>query len=237
MIARGDLGVETNQWDIPVIQKHLIKDCIFLGKPVFIATQMFDSMINNPIPTRAETSDCATSVFDLADGVVLSAESSYGKYPVDAIDMQRRVIESVENDDLFLDVQDRLAEQIIEAGTSNATLTALILSARQVASISKSKAIIALSDDMDMSMHLSQLRPQVPIFALCGNMNVCRQLSAVWGVHPVFSDKKNISDILQVLCDKSWIHRNDTVTLVTSSPEEYQISANAIHVVNVADHC
>ena len=95
MVARGDLGVEMNPWDVPVIQKQIVETCKLLGKPCVIATQMMESMIENPTPTRAEASDCATAIFDSADAVMLSAESAAGKYPVESVTMQQLIINKV----------------------------------------------------------------------------------------------------------------------------------------------
>ena len=101
MVARGDLGVEMNPWDVPVIQKRIVETCKKLGRPCVIATQMMESMIENPTPTRAEASDCATAIFDSCDAVMLSAESAAGRFPVESVRMQQQVITRVESDVVY----------------------------------------------------------------------------------------------------------------------------------------
>ena len=132
MVARGDLGVEMNPWDVPVIQKRIVETCKLLGKPVVVATQMLESMIENPTPTRAEASDCATAIFDCADAVMLSAESAAGKYPVESVTMQQRIIQKVETDEVYHESLDRFAQDSSIRRTKDAATNAMTLAARQV---------------------------------------------------------------------------------------------------------
>lgn len=133
MVARGDLGVEMNPWDVPVIQKRITETCKMLGRPVVIATQMMESMIENPTPTRAEASDCATAIYDSSDAVMLSAESAAGKYPVESVTMQQQIINKVETDDAFRLSLDRFAQEInLLIDGTDATTTAITMAARQV---------------------------------------------------------------------------------------------------------
>jgi pyruvate kinase len=132
MVARGDLGVEMNPWDVPVIQKRIVETCKIIGKPVVIATQMMESMIENPTPTRAEASDCATAIYDSSDAVMLSAESAAGKYPVEAVFMQQSIINKVELDEAYKLSLDRFAQDVKLLRTKDATTTAITMAARQV---------------------------------------------------------------------------------------------------------
>lgn len=132
MVARGDLGVEMNPWDVPVIQKRIVETCKIIGRPVVIATQMMESMIENPTPTRAEASDCATAIFDSSDAVMLSAESAAGKYPVESVTMQQLIINKVEGDEVFRDSLNRFAQDTTMRRSKDATTTAITLAARQV---------------------------------------------------------------------------------------------------------
>ena len=132
MVARGDLGVEMNPWDVPVIQKRIVETCKLLGKPVVIATQMMESMIENPTPTRAEASDCATAIFDSSDAVMLSAESAAGKYPIESVTMQQLIINKVEEDEVYKASLDRFASSSGIRRESDATTVAIVNAARQV---------------------------------------------------------------------------------------------------------
>ena len=158
MVARGDLGVEMNPWDVPVIQRRIVETCKIYGKPCVIATQMMESMIENPTPTRAEASDCAIAVFDSADAVMLSAESAAGKYPIEAVTMQQLIINKVEQDEVYRDNLDRFAQDTTLRLSTDAVNTAITLAARQVADISKSKAIVAFTSSGGTVMRVSNFK-------------------------------------------------------------------------------
>jgi pyruvate kinase len=132
MVARGDLGVELNPWDVPVVQKRIVESCKRYGKPCVIATQMLESMIETPTPTRAEASDCATAIYDSADAIMLSAESAAGKFPVESVTMQHRIIDRVETDPTYKANIDKSAQSTETADPSDATDLAIALAARQV---------------------------------------------------------------------------------------------------------
>lgn len=165
MVARGDLGVEMNAWDVPIIQKRIVESCQVRGKPVVIATQMMESMIESPTPTRAEASDCATAIFDSADAVMLSAESAAGKFPVEAVTMQQLIINGVETNEVYMSKLGRFAQ---DSGLSKQYINnAITMAARQVADISKSKAILAFTSSGGTVSRVSRVRPGVPIIAAC----------------------------------------------------------------------
>jgi pyruvate kinase len=160
MVARGDLGVEMNPWDVPVIQKRIEVNCKKYGRPCVIATQMMESMIENPTPTRAEASDCATAIFDSADAVMLSAESAAGKYPVESVTMQQLIINKVENDRVFKESLNAYVPEGIAVDGTDPTI-AITLAARQVAEISESKALICFTSSGGTVLRASRFRPNV----------------------------------------------------------------------------
>lgn len=185
MVARGDLGVEMNPWDVPVIQRRIIETCKLLGKPVVVATQMLESMIESPTPTRAEASDVATAIFESADAVMLSAESAAGKFPVEAVTMQQLIINTVETDEAFTDNLDRYAQESTLRSYKDATTTAITLAARQVADISKSKAIVAFTTGGGTALRMAKVRPKVPIIVATYRKEIARQLALAWGLYPI----------------------------------------------------
>ena len=141
MVARGDLGVEMNPWDVPVIQKRIVETCKMLGKPVVIATQMMESMIDNPTPTRAEASDCATAIFDSSDAVMLSAESAAGRFPVESVTMQQQIINRVEEDEVYQASLERFSSNSL-GRSADAMTTSIVNAARQVKQDTNSTAVL-----------------------------------------------------------------------------------------------
>jgi pyruvate kinase len=183
MVARGDLGVELPVEKVPGIQKQIIRTARNAGKPVVIATQMLESMIFAPIPTRAEVSDVATAVFEGADAVMLSAESAVGKYPVEAVATMDRVAIEVERDPLY--------EAIIHAQRIDPEATgadAISAAARTVAETLNLSAIICYTASGATSLRAARERPHQPILALTPIPTTARKLSVVWGLHCVLTD-------------------------------------------------
>lgn len=178
MVARGDLGVELAPEDVPVVQKQIIAACRALGRPVVVATQMLESMIDSPTPTRAECSDIATAIYDGADAVMLSAESAAGKYPIEAVTMQRKVISRVEGDNLY-----REAQTAALAAPEATTTDAITYAARLVASTVQAKCMIVFTESGTTVLRASKGRPPVPILALTPSAGTSRFLSLVWGVY------------------------------------------------------
>ncbi|MBV1863592.1 MAG: pyruvate kinase [Rhodobacteraceae bacterium] len=184
MVARGDLGVELPVQDVPPIQKRLVRTCRKAGKPVIVATQMMESMIESPVPTRAEVSDVATAIYEGADAVMLSAESAAGQFPVEAVTTMNNVAESVEADPTYRD--------IIEASRtpSRATVAdAITLAARDVAETTEIKAICTFSHSGRTAMLAARERPAVPIIALTPLVTTARRMTLVWGLHSVMTSE------------------------------------------------
>ena len=184
MIARGDLGVETPLWELPMRQKEIIELVRSKMKPVIVATQMLDSMIRNPLPTRAEVSDVANAVFDSADAVMLSGETALGKYPPEAVDMMRKILEATGNTPNYL--CDNLS-----MFNSHPSLR-VAKSALETATTSKAKAIVIETSDIIISEAISHLRTNLPIIAITKKDSTARILSLVWGVTPMRIKSKGL---------------------------------------------
>ncbi len=183
MVARGDLGVEMPPEDVPGIQKRIIRACRQTGKPVIVATQMLDSMVSAPTPTRAEASDVATAVYDGADAVMLSAESAAGQYPVESVQMMNRIILKSERDPLYRTILEAVAYE-----PESTAADAITQAARQVAATISAAAIVTYTSTGSTTLRAARERPNVPILALTPNVATARRLAQVWGVHPVVSE-------------------------------------------------
>jgi len=180
MVARGDLGVELPIEQVPIIQRSITRAARHAGKPVVVATQMLESMIEAPVPTRAEVSDVATAVFDGADAVMLSGESAVGAYPAQAVAMMDRVAQSVEHDPQF-----RVAMEAGRIEPETTTADAITLAARQVAETLNAAAIICYTASGSTGIRASRERPDVPILVLTPVPQTARRLALAWGVHCV----------------------------------------------------
>jgi len=179
MVARGDLGVECAPEDVPLLQKQIIDMSRSHGKPVVVATQMLESMIETPTPTRAEASDVATAIYDGADAIMLSAESAAGKYPEESVAMQQRIINRVEGDNRY---RNSLFQN--QPSPDNTTADAIITAAKQIADTIKAKSIVCFSLRGSTVRRASKGRPSVPILAISPHVETARQLALSWGVYP-----------------------------------------------------
>jgi len=180
MVARGDLGVELDIQDVPPIQKRLIRACRAVGRPVIVATQMLESMIEAPVPTRAEISDVAHAIYEGADGVMLSAESAAGNYPIESVTTMNNVAISVEGDNTYRD--------IIEASRTPSrerVADAITVAAREIAETVDVKAIACFTHSGTTALLAARERPRVPILTLTPFASTARKLSLVWGCHCV----------------------------------------------------
>jgi pyruvate kinase len=185
MIARGDLGVEMDQEDLPALQREIIKTCHRLRRPVVVATQMLESMINSPVPTRAEVSDVANAVYQLADATMLSAESASGRYPFEAIEMMRKVIRKTEND------PSRIKNMEDEALLPHKTVTdAICVAAKNAAEYSDAVAIVVFSDSDETVMRCSAMRPSAPIIFVTDSLESASRLGLYYGVYATVAKKE-----------------------------------------------
>jgi len=189
MVARGDLGVEMPLEKVPGVQKQMTRLGHTTGKPVVVATQMLESMINSPVPTRAEVSDVATAIYEGADAVMLSAESAAGKYPVDAVATMNRIAEEVEADELYRGIID--AQRAVPEATG---ADAIADAARQIADTLDLAAVVCWTSSGSTGLRMARERPRPPIVALSPNIATGRRLSVVWGVHCVITEDAHDQD-------------------------------------------
>jgi pyruvate kinase len=236
MIARGDLAVEIGQEEVPIIQRIIIKQAAKYNKPVIVATQMLESMIHQPEPTRAEVNDVATAVLDKVDAVMLSAETAYGKYPTAAVTIMDRIIKRVEQ--YFIETH---REYTFASTESHEEQTAAIAaSASLLAHQLSAKVIIALTASGHTAIRLSSYKPHAPIIALTDSDATYKQLTLVWGVIPYFiSEIKNNQDvyrnILQQLADEKTVKKNDKIVLVSGRHPGVTGDTNIINVINMGE--
>lgn len=196
MVARGDLGVEMPLEKVPGLQKRMTRMSRRLGKPVVVATQMLESMITLPVPTRAEVSDVATAVFEGADAIMLSAESASGRYPIEAVTTMNKIAEEVE--------QDANYRSIINAQRPAPEATgadAIASAARDVAETLDLKAIVAWTSSGSTALRIARERPESPILALTPNHETACRLAIVWGVHALITeDAQDVDDMASRAC-------------------------------------
>ena len=196
MVARGDLGVEMPLEKVPGIQKQLTRAARRAGKPVVVATQMLESMIVSPVPTRAEVSDVATAIFDGADAIMLSAESAAGQFPIEAVSTMNRIAEEVESEDGYRAI---MHAQHAEPEATGAD--AISAAARQIADTLDLSAIICWTFSGSTALRVARERPHVPIVAISPNTAAGRKLSVAWGVHCVVADDaRDQDDMVERAC-------------------------------------
>ena len=197
MVARGDLGVEMAPEEVPGRQKEIIRACRLAGKPVVVATQMLDSMVSAPAPTRAEASDVATAVYDGADAIMLSAESAAGDYPVESVDMMDRIARSTEADPFY--------HRLIHALQTQPEPTApdaISAAAAQVATTLRLAAIVSYTTSGSTALRAARERPDVPILVLTSKIETARRLAVIWGAHCVqTADVSSFSEMVSKACD------------------------------------
>ncbi|MBB3064724.1 MULTISPECIES: pyruvate kinase [Limibacillus] len=193
MVARGDLGVELPPEDVPDRQKEIIEACRLAGKPVVVATQMLDSMVESPAPTRAEASDVATAVYDGADAVMLSAESAAGNYPKLAVEMMDRIIKRTEHSSYYRKIIDALHPQPEPTAPD-----AISHAAAQVAATLGASAIVCYTTSGSTSLRAGRERPRVPILTVTASLETARRLAVAWGLHCVHTaDARSFSEMVQ----------------------------------------
>ena len=231
MVARGDLGVEILMEDVPVIQKMLVKKANLAAKPVIVATQMLESMIENPRPTRAETNDVANAVMDGADAVMLSAESASGKYPELAVKSMSRIIHSIEENvdsiyNHFMELNNQSSEFYAES---------LIHSGCVLASNTKAKAICTLTSSGYSASMISHFRPKSDIFIFSRRKSLLTRLSLYWGVRSFFYERtkptdETITDLEEILKKNGHIGSGDAFITMASIPIELRQRVNMLKI-------
>jgi pyruvate kinase len=193
MVARGDLGVEMPPEDVPRVQKQVVHACRLSGKPVIVATQMLESMISSPTPTRAEASDVATAVYEGADAVMLSAETAAGRYPVEAVAMMDRIARRVQEDPLYFSMLD--GTHIEHEHTAPDAISA---AACRVARMVGAAAIVSYTTSGATALRAARERPEAPLLVLTSNLGTARRLAILWGAHCVHtSDVESFVDMVE----------------------------------------
>ena len=233
MVARGDLGVEVEYEELPIIQKDLIRSTLQQGKPAITATQMLESMINNPRPTRAETSDVANAIYDGTSAIMLSGETAVGKYPVEALSVMAKIAERIERGiDYYR--RGRRDEFMAEVSITNAIAHATVTTSQDL----HTSAILAVSMSGKTAQNVSKFRPACPIIACTPDPVVKRQLKLNWGVVPLLTNEETdttalFSNAVAAAMDNGWIHEGELVVLTAGVPVGYSGTTNLlkVHVV------
>ena len=232
MVARGDLGVELPLEAVPIVQKRAIELARRMAKPVIVATQMLESMINSPVPTRAETSDVANAVLDGADAVMLSGETSVGLYPVITVQTMARIVTSTEEHGL---------ERIPELGTKPRTQGgAITLAAAEVASFVDAKFVCVFTESGDAARRMSRLRFKIPMKAFTPDPAIRRRMSMIWGIESYVVDRVEHTDQMfhqvdDILLREGLAVVGDTVVVISGSPPGVSGSTNDLRVHRIGD--
>ncbi len=235
MVARGDLGVEIPTEEVPIIQKEIIKKCNLKGKPVITATQMLDSMIRNPRPTRAEANDVANAVLDGSDAIMLSGETASGAYPVEAVKTMAKIARAMEES---IDYDELLREKIL-MNDRNIT-NSIGKSTCQIAADINADAIITATTSGGTSRAIAKFRPKNQIIAVTTDEKVRRQLSLTWGVEALLSEKifstdEVIANAVEISKAHGYVKSSDTVVLTAGVPVGLAGSTNLIKVQTVGE--
>ena len=234
MVARGDLGVELPPEAVPPIQNRIVVCARQFGKPVVVATQMLESMITSPTPTRAEVSDVATAIYDGADAVMLSAESAAGQYPIEAVAMMDRIANSVEHDPAY---QARI--HFTQTKLEPTTADALAGSARQIAQTISAKAMVCFTSSGSTARRIARERPTVPTLAMSSSMITSRRMGLIWGVYAVHTrDVGNFEEMVEKGKRMALRHHiaegGDRLVLMAGVPFGVSGSTNVLHVVRLS---
>jgi pyruvate kinase len=233
MVARGDLGVELPPEAVPPLQNRIVAAARQFGKPVVVATQMLESMIHSPTPTRAEVTDVATAIYDGADAVMLSAESAAGEYPLESVAMMDRVAESVERDPIY-GARIHFTEIRLEPTTADA----LAGSARQIANTVSATAMLCYTSSGSTARRIARERPPVPVLAMSASMTTARRLGLLWGVHAVHTrDVSSFEEMVEKAKRMALRHKlargGERVVIMAGIPFKTAGSTNVLHVVRL----
>ncbi len=233
MVARGDLGIEVPMEQLPTLQKMIISKCIQRARPCIVATQMMDSMITNPSPTRAEITDVANAVLDGTDAVMLSGETSVGNHPVLVVEAMNKIIEETEK---HYSMEGRRPKPSKKTRTYYSDT--ICLSAAKVASDVSAKAIIGMTTSGYTAFKVSSFRPDSNIFIFSDKANMLKTLNLVWGVKCFYYDKftttdGTISDVVDILKDSDWVKKGDMVVNLASMPIKKRYRTNMFKLTMV----
>jgi len=235
MVARGDLGVEIPAEEVPLVQKQLIEKCNLAGKPVITATQMLDSMIRNPRPTRAEASDVANAILDGSDAIMLSGETATGKYPLDAVKTMARIAQRIEDSLDWVELMRKRA-----ASVGGTTTEAISYATCTTALSLEASAIITATKSGSTARMVSKYRPHAPIVATTPSEATFRKLLLVWGVYPLLAGESKTTDLLfeksvNTAMQAGFIKNGDLVVITAGVPVGIPGSTNLIKVHTVGE--
>ncbi|MBM3560777.1 MAG: pyruvate kinase [Alphaproteobacteria bacterium] len=233
MVARGDLGVEMPPESVPGQQKRIVRACRHAGKPVVVATQMLESMVSSPAPTRAEASDVATAIYDGADAVMLSAETAVGQYSAEAVAMMARIAAVVEADPIYR-VQVHAAHETPEATSADAITAA----ARQVAETLGAAAIVTYTTSGSTTLRAARERPAAPIVCLTPRVATARRLALAWGVYPVITEDAHdfddmVSRAVAVAAEAGFAAPGDHIAITAGVPFGTPGATNLLRLARV----
>ena len=234
MVARGDLGVELPAEQVPPLQKQIVRQCREAGKPVIVATQMLESMIKAPTPTRAEASDVATAIYDGADAVMLSAESAVGQFPVEAVRMMDNIIQAVEGDSSY----SVMLDSTHTTAKPNAP-DAICSSMRRAATMLRAAATVSYTSSGYSSLRAARERPHTPILSLTVRQATARRMTLVWGVHSIH-EKKDIESLDEMIAHATEVVRDyrfgkagEHIAIVAGIPFGNSGTTNLLHIAQL----
>jgi pyruvate kinase len=235
MVARGDLGVEMLPEEVPAVQRSIIRSSRLAGKPVIVATQMLESMITTPVPTRAEVSDVATAVYDGVDAVMLSGESASGQHPIEAVSFMNRIIKQTEQDPLYRTFLDTPL-----AKTPETVADSIAEAARQVVKTIDIESIATFTESGSTTLRVARQRPSAPILGLTPHKSISRFLSLVWGVHSVIVEEiYSFSHMTETACRcarrEGFAHVNQNIIVTAGVPFGEAGGTNILRVAKIAD--
>ncbi|MEH3035756.1 MAG: pyruvate kinase [Sphingomonas adhaesiva] len=233
MVARGDLGVELPPQSVPPLQKRIVETARKMGRPVVVATQMLESMIQSPSPTRAEVSDVATAIYDGADAIMLSAESAAGAWPVESVAMMNAIGDAVERDPAH---GDRIHFTVTRPDPT--TADALAEAAKNIAATVSASAIICFTTSGSTARRIARERPAVPILVLTPNPDTARRLGLLWGTHNVStrdvgSFEEMVAKAKRIALRQGIVKAGDSVIVMAGVPFRTPGSTNVLHVVRI----
>ncbi|SFR09163.1 pyruvate kinase [Poseidonocella sedimentorum] len=237
MVARGDLGVEMPLQNVPTIQKRLVRMCRKAGKPVVVATQMLESMIESPMPTRAEVSDVAAAIYEGTDAIMLSAESAAGSYPIEAVGVMNDVAIEVEGDPNYAGIL-AASRSVDRASVADAIVSA----AREIAEATDIKAICCYTQSGTTALLTSRERPGVPIVALSPLMGTARRLTLSWGTTTFYSPeimtrfKQAVTGAIRAACELGYAEETDFIVVTAGVPFNQTGTTNILRVAPCAEH-
>ncbi len=234
MVARGDLGVECPIESVPSLQRRIVETCRLAGKPVIVATQMLESMIHAPVPTRAEVSDVATAVYEGADGVMLSAETAMGEYPIQAVSMMKRIIAKIQEDAYYGPAME--AQSLPKDKTVASAITYSMK--KMVKALDKPACIATYSVSGKTTLRAARERALVPILGLTPDEKVANKMALVWGVHPFVT--KNLKDMtavspvaVETAKELKLAKKGDEVIITAGIPFAEKGTTNILHIATV----